>query len=482
MIVNDFLKYGDRVRNEHIPRSTRTLTTMKGVSGTQNIGGQITNEDENEQWSDPLNRVKNVDLMRKTCVRTRQSMMILKSPILGATMRIEPASDSPADMKIAEFVEQNLFDSHFFRWDDVLRQQMTYLDFGHSILEKQYIRFQGKLHWGKLAFRLPHTIFEWDSKDGLLEKVRQTNVFSTIDKMPEPMLAEQIVHTAYEQEGENYAGFSALRPAWINWKAKMFLVKGDMVRYERWGIGTPMITTTSSEIPQDAVDAVQAFRSNEEGFIGATSKWVMSVFGGGRNSGLDVKEMVMWHDHQIVFNVMANFMATGEATVGSFALTKVSADMFFNNVEREANHIENVWNEPSGKMENIPQLVRLNFGDAAVSPKLRIENLELNDLEGLAERSAKYISSGLLDATPDMKRHIREREKYPLGDLDNDQLENLVNITPTIKRINYGMPYVLRYSRKGNILKLSGSKKVVLQANKIVNEVQSKNTTKVIIK
>ena len=479
MIVNDFLKFGDRVRNEHVPLATRTLTSTKGVSGTQNIGGQITDEDENEQWSDPIKRVKNVDLMRKTCVRTRQSMMILKSPILGATMMIEPASDSPIDMKIAEFVEQNIFDSHFFRWDDVLRQQLTYLDFGASILEKQYMRFQGKLHRSKLAFRMPHTIFEWDVKDGVLDQVRQSNVFSTTDKLPEPMPAEQIVYTAYEQEGENYAGFSALRPAWINWKAKMFLVKGDMVRYERWGIGTPMIETESNEIPQDAIDAVQAFRSNEEGFLAKTKKWGLEVFGGGRNSGLDIKEMVMWHDHQIVFNVMANFMATGEAIVGSFALTKVSADMFFNNVERETKHIENVWNEPFDKMTNIPQLVRLNFGENAVPPKLRIENLELNDLEGLAERSAKYISAGLLDATPDMKRHIREREKYPLTDLDNDQFENFVNITPTIKRINNGMPYVLQYSRKGdNILRLNGSKKIVDTANKIIEsskEVQSKS-------
>lgn len=488
MIVNDFLKFGDRVRNEHVPRSTRTLTNTKGVSGTQNIGGQITDEDENEQWSDPVKRIKNVDLMRKTCVRTRQSMMILKSPILGATMMIEPASDSPIDMKIAQFVEQNMFDSHFFRWDDVLRQQMTYLDFGASILEKQYLRLEGRLHWSKLAFRLPHTIFEWDVRDEILQEVRQTNIFSS-EKQPQPMLAEQIIHTAYEQEGENYAGFSALRPAWINWKAKMFLVKGDMVRYERWGIGTPMITTDSNEIPQDAIDAVQAFRANEEGFLGKTKKWALEVFGGGRNSGLDIKEMVMWHDHQIVFNVMANFMATGEATVGSFALTKVSADMFFNNVEREARHIENVWNEPFNKMVNIPQLVRLNFGENVIPSKLRIENLELNDLEGLAERSAKYISSGLLDATPDMKRHIREREKYPLTDLDNEQLENLVNINPTIKRIDNGMPYVLQYSKKRNkILRLEraqthcshGSKltmqgrQINVAANNVLETIQSK--------
>ena len=470
-IIDNLLKYVDRIRNEHVSSSMRTLTTTKGVSGTQNIGGQITDEDENEEWSDPHKRVKNVDLMRKTCVRTRQSMMILKSPILGATMRIEPAGDSPIDMAIALFVEQNLFDSHFFRWDDILRQQLTYLDFGNSVMEKTFIRFEGKMHWQKIDLRLQHTILEWDATDGILDQVRQTNVFSSGDRLPKPMPAEQIVHTAYEQEGENWAGFSALRPAWINWKIKMFLIKTDAVRFERFGGGTPELTVGSDEIPQEAIDAVQKLRANEEGFLVKTKKWELGIFGGGRNSGLEVKEMVEWHDKQIVFNVMANFMATGESSVGSFALTKVTADMFFNNVEREANHIENVWNEPSGKMQNIPQLVRLNFGENAVPPKLRIENLELNDLEGLAERSAKYISSGLLDNTPDMKRYIREREKYPLEDLDNDQLDGLVDFTPTIKHINNGMPYVLQYSKsKGNILRLQGSKKVVDVANGIVNK------------
>ena len=122
-------------------------------------------------------------------------------------------------------------------------------------------------------------------------------------------------------------------------------------------------------------------------------------------------------------------------------------------------------------MQNIPQLVRLNFGENAVPPKLRIENLELNDLEGLAERTSKYISSGLLVNTPDMKRYIREREKYPLEDLDNDQLNGLVDFTPTIKHINNGLHYVLQYSKsKGNILRLQGSKKVVDVANGIVNK------------
>ncbi len=455
MFLNDLLVH-DRIRNQV---GTRIIPDKKllGVSGTQNSGGFITDEDENKEWSDPENRVKNVSIMRSTCVRTRQSLQLLKTPLLGATMRIEPASDDNVDIKNAMFVEEMLFSSPFFRWDDAIREQLTYLDFGNSLLEKAYTRLNGKLWLSKLAFRKPQTIFEYDTfQDGMLRQVRQTNLDFGDEGEALPMPAENIVFSVYEQEGNNYMGFSALRPAWINWKAKMFLIKGDMVRYERWGIGTPMIEVEGNDIPQEAVDAVQKFRSNSEGFLAKTKKWGMTVFGGGRNSGLDIEKMVLFHDHQILFNVMANFMAKGEAQVGNFALTKVAADMFFNNVEREANHLENIWNEPDGLMSNIPQIMHLNFGDGVGLPKLRIENLELNDLEGFANRMKLYVDAGALDMTPDIKKHVRVMEKYPLTDLENEQLASLDNYNPTIKRIDSGRPYVLQYSKgAGKTLKLA---------------------------
>lgn len=459
MFFNDLIEAGAQSRTMNQAgdgvRRIPTKNKLRGVTGTQNAGGFITDEDENEEWSDPLKRVKNVDIMRKTCVRTRQSLQLLKTPLLGATMRIEPASDANVDIKNAMFIEEMLFNSPFFRWDDVLREQLTYLDFGNSVMEKLYTRHQGKLWLSEIAFRMQQTIFEYDAPHGKLEKIRQTNAGFTDEGDPLPMPAESLVFSVYEQEGNNFMGFSALRPAWINWRAKMFLIKGDMVRYERFGIGTPMIETKSNDIPQEAVDAVQLFRSNSEGFIAKTAKWGMSVFGGGRNSGMDIEKMVLFHDHQILFNVMANFMAKGEAQVGSFALTKVAADMFFNNVEREANHIENIWNEPDGLFSNIPQIMERNFGENVGTPKLRIENLELNDLEGLANRMKLYVDAGALDVTPDIKKHVRVMEKYPLTGLEEEQLAALDNYNPTIKRIDNGRPYVLQYSKgKGKTLKL----------------------------
>lgn len=470
MFINDMLIRRDHdqvIRNVH-RRGQDDMGGLHGVTGTNNIAGMITDEDENRIWNEPILRMKTVNLMRKTCVRTRQSMMLLKTPLLGATMRIEPASDSNADIKNALLVEEMLFDSPFFRWDDILRQQLTYLDFGHSILEKAYTRLNGKLWLNKIEFRLQDTIFEWHAPEGVLQQVEQSNVFHSSEREPLPMPAESIIHTSYEQEGNNFAGFSALRPAWINWHAKMFLLKGDMVRYERFGIGTPMLETESPEIPDDAVEAIQKLRSNDEGFLAKTKKWTLSIFGGGRNSGMDVITMVMFHDHQIIFNVMANFMAKGEAQVGNFALTKVAADMFFNNVEREANHIENVWNEPSGLMSNIPQIMELNVGEGVPSPKLRIENLQLDDLGGFAERASKYVAAGLLDPTDDIKRHVREIEHLSLTGLDDEQLEDMVNINPTIKRIDSGRPYVLQYRRVNNMLLLQGTAVVESNLEKVI--------------
>lgn len=460
MFFNDIVNAGhaDGLMNQMTGR--QNFRTLKGTTGTDNFSGQIIGEDENKEWDDPAKSVENVDIMRKSCVRVRQSMMLLTTPILGATMRIEPASEDNIDIKIAEFVENNLFDSPFFRWDDVLSQQLTYLPFGHSILEKAYKRHKGQIWLSNLEFRKQKTVFEWDAPMGQLRQVRQTQFNVTSDRDPEPMPAEQVVLSTYEREGNNFSGFPAVRPAWINWKAKMFLIKGDMVSYERFRMGIPTIKNLKSgDLPQEAIDAVKDLRSNSEGFIGTTKDWEMGIFGDiQRGSG--VIEMVSWHDHQIVFNVMGNFMTKGEGATGSFALAKAGADMFFCNVEREANRIENIWNEPSGLMAQIPQLVEFNF-PGAKTPKLRIENLKFDDLDGFAERLNKYASAEAIDITDDIKRHIRETERLPLLGLEEEQLDDMANIAPTIKRINNGRPYVLQYSRGrgGRILRLQGVKK-----------------------
>ncbi len=257
MIFNDIVNAGhaDGLMNQMTGR--QNFRTLKGTTGTDNFSGQIIGEDENKEWDDPSKSVENVDIMRKSCVRVRQSMMLLKTPILGATMRIEPVSEDNVDIKIAEFVEKNLFDSPFFRWDDVLSQQMTYLDFGHSLLEKAYKRHQGNIWLSNLEFRKQKTVFEWDTLMGQLQQVRQTQFNVTSERDPLPMPAEQVVLSTYEREGNNFSGFPAVRPAWINWKGKMFLIKGHLVRYERFGIGTPMIETTADDIPQEAIDAAK---------------------------------------------------------------------------------------------------------------------------------------------------------------------------------------------------------------------------------
>lgn len=452
-------------------KSATMLTSTRGTSGISMFGGFITDEEENTQWSEPENAVKNVSLMVHSDVRVRQSLMMIKTPILGATVRIEPASDSNDDIKIAQFVEDNLFNSKYFRWHDILRQQLLYLDYGHELMEKSYVREEGKWWLGKISHRKQNTLFTWHKENGELASVKQTNVLEN----SEPMLAEQIILTVYEQEGENYNGFSAIRPAWINWKAKMFLIKGDMVSYERFGMGIPMLET-DGEITSDMIKAVQKLRANEEGFITKNKKFSLGLFEGGRNARADVLPMVMFHDHQIVFNVMGNFMAKGEDGQGSFAMTRVGADMFFGNVEREANHIEDVWNQPTGRMSNIPQLVSFNNQRVTKFPKLRIENLEFNNLDSFAARAAQYVNAGLLKPTADIKRYVREVERLPMIDIeDEEKLQNL-NSNLTIKKIDSGMPHVIsgiKYTRDKNCYHIAGrevDEEIINQANNIINQ------------
>ena len=402
---------------------TNDLSTLKGSTGTNIFSGIIQGEDENTIWGSTSIAVKEADMMRKSDPRVRQASMLLKTPILSATTSIRPASDDNRDILIAKFVEDQHFNSQFFRWHDVLRQQLTYFDFGHSILEKELTGIDGKMHLTRIEFRKPQTLFRWNAPNGQLETISQMNVVGDSGTRND-MLAEQVIHIAYEQEGLNFEGMSALRPAWWNWKSKQRVLAIGRVLFERLS-GIPHVKVKKgTEISAEAKAVAEKLYQNEQMYLISTPQYDLDIFGlgaGGQGGGVSdaMLEFIKFNDHQIIFSVMGNFMTKGEDKVGSFALSQVNADMFFKNEEREANHIEDTWNEPWGRMKNIPQLVDENFANVTAYPKLKLEKLALDDLSSFAEQSAKLVAAGMLIPDAPLRAQVRERFDLPEEQLDS---------------------------------------------------------------
>lgn len=403
-------QFANSVFNLHQPSS------LKGFSGTELNAGFITGEDENAIWANIETAVREADMMRKSDVRVRSALSLIKTPILGAVMRIEPASKDNRDMEIAKFVEDNLFNSPYFRWGQVMRELLTYLDFGHTVMEWSFIPIEGKMLVHRIEYRKPQTLFRWITENGELVGVGQDAVFfSDEKKKAEIMPAERLIHVANEMEGLNFAGRSIMRPAWINWKSKQQLIKYDLIKHQRFGAGIPRIVVKSSDDMDEAKNVAQNINAHEQSYLlEVEGKFKTDIFGGGGSeSGTNALESIRFHDNQIVFNINANFATKGSDGIGSFAMVKVDSSIFFQSLEAEAIVIEDTFNEPKGRMAFIPRIVSENFAGVTQLPKFRLEKLALADLDGFAERLAKYIETGSVRPDNELEVWLRKREKMP---------------------------------------------------------------------
>lgn len=421
---------------------------LQGASGTSIFDGIITDKDDHQEWSSQQNIVKNVNQMRRGDPRCKQATGLRKCPILGAKIRIEPASEDNIDVKIAKFVEANLFGENDlyptyqpqFNFQDVLRQQLLYLDFGHSVMEYSRERRDGKVWIKDIQYRSPKTLFKWNNDNGQLISVEQQAVYGD-DAMKKvtPMLAENLIVSTNDMEGLDFEGQSLLRPAYSYWKAKSDLVRIELRKF--WAFsGIPEVEVKGKNLNSEGQEAIENMVSkiyaNEQAWLQKNDSWALSIFGmgaGGQGTGLSAIEFMKWCDHQIIFSVNGNFMTKGEEGVGSYALAEIGADIFYKDVEADANYVETTWNRSRGNISVIPRLVKENFGDNVKVPKIKLEKLEFSNLTDFSRRLNMYLKSGALSPYRALSEWIVEKEELP-------ELPDEEDMKANIKKIGNGLP------------------------------------------
>ena len=107
------------------------------------------------------------------------------------------------------------------------------------------------LYVAKLAPRLPHTIQEWQvNDDGSLKGIVQTSRddgSGNYDSNPE-VPAERLLRWTHGQEGNNWEGDAAIRPAWGPAKVRRDIVIDIGIASQRFGIGGwPVIEETEKD-------------------------------------------------------------------------------------------------------------------------------------------------------------------------------------------------------------------------------------------
>lgn len=359
--------------------------------------------------------------MVRSDASVRVSLRAGKAPVLGAEYYVEPYSDDPQDLAIAEFVEHNLFNGMSTPYLRFIEQALKMYENGFSAFEevweqrewapkkstpganrKQYTMLR------KLAVRPATTIskFTYDDNGGPLE-MEQTAIDSEGKAKQVTIPIDKLVVFSFDQDGGDIEGNSILRSAYPHWYYKDHLYKIDAIQKERHGIGVPEVELQPGYGEADRLIAHQLasnLRTNEKAYIVRTT--MMKVgFAELQGQLVNALESAQHHDTMIMKNIMVQFLNAGvDSSGGGRATSATAMDMFLKAMKYVANVICDCIN-----MYVVPKLVGYNF-DTDRFPKLSVRNIgETKDLQMFAAAMKNLIDVNAITVDDATENWIRDQ-------------------------------------------------------------------------
>lgn len=406
------MRIGNLEIRHYQERRSRPDTKELGATGTIFSAGIISEAEYNTDLRGDKG-IKTLDKMRRSDGMVRAILAALTLPIRSAEWYIEPASESSEDQLAAGIIEQSLFGSTQ-SWDDFLRHALLMLPFGWSAFEKVFELRDGVVYLRKLAPRLHPTLYKWliDEAGGLAGLVQLVwrpgeNQFQFIT-----IPVEKLLVFSLEREGSNFEGQSILRAAYKHWWYKDQLYRIDAIAAEKHGVGTPYAVLKQGADPTAVAEALQSLHAHEKGYMILSEEdladrenaWGIESPGGGQTIK-DVIKSIEHHDIQIARSVLAEFVALGAATSGSWAMHRDKSSFFLLALQAVANHIRDTINSYC-----IKKLIDFNF-NVTEYPRLEYRRLETRQTSELATGVASLLQVGGL--TPD--RDLEEALRADLG-------------------------------------------------------------------
>ena len=151
---------------------------------------------------------------------------------------IKPASDDPADIEIAEFVEDALTNIKG-TVSETLKEILSAMDYGYSISEivwklEELGDYAGKITIDQIKSKKPHFYrFDADEYGNLKPDGLLSNLFLGADTQRLPV--DKFIIYSYQQEFSNHYGRSDLREAYRSWWSKDNIIKFWNIFLERFG-------------------------------------------------------------------------------------------------------------------------------------------------------------------------------------------------------------------------------------------------------
>ena len=393
-----------RIFKTPIKRSGKEI----GSTGTPMFGGYLTDEDYVTNLTGQT-AIITYNKMRRSDGVVKAALLACGLPIRAANWYMEPVSDDKADVEIAEFVSQCLFENMTITWDDFLRQALLMLPFGFSVFEKVFgmVEFEGKemIGWHKFAPRLQSTILKWQTKDGKDGITQQLNSGGSVS-----IPIEKLVIFVNNKEGDNWTGISILRNAYRAWYMKSVIEKINAIAFERQGCGIPY-----GKLPKNYTSAdrtkmetlLKNIRANEEAYIIQPEGWEVEFKDMKAKGVKDPSNTIARYNREILTSVLAQFLDLGAGSTGSYALSEDQSAIFHNNLSAIASQVADVLNKYA-----IKQLVDLNY-TVKEYPKLKFSKIGVVRYEKIATALSKLVQQKVITVDEQLEDSVRQLLDFP---------------------------------------------------------------------
>ena len=332
-----------------------------------------------------------------------------KHAILASGWHIEPTSDDPQDVEIADFWKYCLIDGLPGSFNRNLKDILTALDFGFSVTEpilQYYIDgdYKGKVGLASLKTKPPHS-FEFDVDDfNNLRSLKQYQPTGAI-----PLNPKDFMIYSYGSEFGNWYGMSDLRAVYRPYFSKDILIKFWNMYCEKGAAykaeGTYKQGATKDE--QDNLLNLLKSIQNNSVYIKPEGTTIEFKETSGR-SGAVFQSAIEYQDIEIARGLLIpKLMGLNKTESGSWALGKTQFDIFMFIIEDLRHELEELLYE-----NLIKKITDLNY-IAKKYPKFVFNPLSEDDKAALMTIFLDAVNKGVVYPIPQDEEYIRASLKFP---------------------------------------------------------------------
>ena len=363
--------------------------------------------------------------MRRRDAAVRSGLALMKLARLSVGYQVQsPKGWEKNDSRMPKMIDSINYMIEQIKgdWYDALRQMYVGVDYGFSVTEKLYTRFESGPFRGMIGISKIKTKSTKDFRFNLDEfgnvkplGILQINGDGMIDRRLDP--SKFMVFTFMGEESNIY-GESILRPCYRNYKSKDMIYRFWNIALERFGMPTPFATIEEkSDWGEDEV-GLDGLSDAEIAVINTVLKNLQAGVGGvlPPNVKVDVlknlqgtiayEPAIKTHDREIMKALLIPSLMLGEGDrSGSRALGQTHSETFLFLLNYLGRIMEELLNE-----QLIRPLIDMNFPNAQAYPIYKFDDFSDDRKRGFSEIVDIALRNGVVD--PD-EPFIRERMGMP---------------------------------------------------------------------